>query len=58
MVEVLSMHLWIWNIETCQSHFKKVNMESENNGEDELTWGTIYVYVETSQWIPSITILF
>jgi hypothetical protein len=22
MVELLSMHVWIWNTETCQSHFK------------------------------------
>jgi hypothetical protein len=23
MVDVLSMHIWIWNIETCWSHFKE-----------------------------------
>jgi hypothetical protein len=29
MVEALSIHVWIWNIEACQSHFKK---ESERRG--------------------------
>jgi hypothetical protein len=23
MVDVLSIHVWLWNIETCQSHFMK-----------------------------------
>jgi hypothetical protein len=31
MVNVLSIHIWIWNIETCWIHF--------NNGEGELWWG-------------------
>jgi hypothetical protein len=27
MVEVLSVHVWVWNIKIGQSHFKKGNWE-------------------------------
>jgi hypothetical protein len=39
VVEVLSMRVWRWSIDTCRSHFKR-----EDNGENEPNLGTIYVH--------------
>jgi hypothetical protein len=54
MAEVLSIHVQIWNIETCQNHFKKESGErgkgmGENNGGDEPSQNIIHVYMEMSQ---------
>jgi hypothetical protein len=46
MVNVFSTHVWTWNIETCQNHFKK----RENNGENEPNQDTLYTYIEMLQW--------
>jgi hypothetical protein len=44
---VLSTHVQIWNIKTCQSHdFDWGNRE--NNGGNESNHGTIYVFMEIS----------
>jgi hypothetical protein len=45
MVDVLSIHVWIRNTQTCRSHFKKGN----GVGMSEPNQGTIHVYTEMSQ---------
>jgi hypothetical protein len=50
MVDILSMHVWIWNTETCEIIFKKgVGEEGKYEG-GETNSGPKYVYMEMSQW--------
>jgi hypothetical protein len=56
MIDVFSIHVWIWNTETCQSHFKKGEGKRENNGMDKLNQGTLCACMELSQWNSCTTI--
>jgi hypothetical protein len=52
IVDVFSIHVWIWNTETYRSHFKKEGGEWGNNGGDEPYWGALYTYLAMSQQSP------
>jgi hypothetical protein len=41
MIDVLSAHVWIWNIETV-GHFKKGEVEEGEQRRDEPNWGSLY----------------
>jgi hypothetical protein len=45
MVEVLSIHVRIWNIETCQSHFKKGSVGRGRIMEGMNQTGVQYLYI-------------
>jgi hypothetical protein len=53
MVDILFIHVRIWNIETCWNYFKNGEQgRRENNGMDEPNQDTICVYMEMSPWNP------
>jgi hypothetical protein len=45
MVVALSIRVWIWNIETCQSFQEEEWEKKENNGGDKSNQSTIYAYI-------------
>jgi hypothetical protein len=51
-VDLLFTLVWIWNIETCQSHIQKGEGKRDNNEGDEPNWGALYTYMKMSQWNP------
>jgi hypothetical protein len=57
MDNVLSLQVWIWDIQTYWSHHHKKETGRKNNGEDELTWGLIHVYMEIHNKNPCITVI-
>jgi hypothetical protein len=50
--EVLSTHVWMWNIETYQVLLRREWGKRNNNGGNEPNQSTIYLYVEISQRNP------
>jgi hypothetical protein len=52
MVEVLSIHIWIWNIETCESHFMKGSGRRGRIMEGMNQTGTICIHTGMSQLNP------
>jgi hypothetical protein len=55
MVEVLSVHVWIWVTETCGNDSKSRSREGEreNNREDEPNEGTVCVYGNVTTKSPA-----
>jgi hypothetical protein len=50
MANGFSIHVQTWNIEACESHFKKrEGGKGRIMEEDEPNWGTFYAYMEMSR---------
>jgi hypothetical protein len=50
MADMLSIHVWIWNTETCQSHFKKQEEEERESRRRRTKPGTLHTYMEMPHW--------